>query len=305
LPYEIRGIARRMKMVNVVEWLKEDWSLTTRLPADRKHRYAYDPENGYHKALRMIVCTAISLIGLYLTWEVAAILIDKTVVPTPEATWEALKDFAVNGDAAAGGTMTDYIWASLGTLLKGFFLALIVAYPLGLLLGTSKTLRDLVSPALNVLRPIAPVAWAPVLVILLQSGASGAMIVVFIGVFFPLLTSVVFGVTKTDRNWIDATRTLGASKLQSFKLVTVPGSIPYLMNGIKTGIGIGWMCIVSAELYASSVGGLGNYITNQAGLGAWPYVFAGIVIIGILGLITVSVVEIASRYVDKRWGFAE
>lgn len=291
-------------MVNVVEWLREDPALT-RLPVGGKHGFSYDPDNRCHKALRMIACTAISLIGLYLVWEFAAWYIDKTVVPTPEATWEALKDFAANGDSTAGGTMASYIQASFGTLLKGFFLALIVAYPLGLLLGTSKNLRDLVSPALNVLRPIAPVAWAPVLVILLQSGAGGAMAVVFIGVFFPLLTSVVFGVTKTDKNWIDATRTLGASKLQSFRIVTVPGSVPYLMNGIKTGIGIGWMCIVSAELYASSVGGLGNFITNQAGLGAWDYVFAGIVIIGLLGLITVSVVEIASRYVDRKWGYSE
>ena len=291
-------------MINVIEWLKEDPALTGSQNKNKNH-YRYDSDNKYCKAAKMVMCTAISLIGLYLVWEFASWYIDRTVVPTPEATWAALKDFAINGDSTAGGTMLEYMGTSFETLLKGFFLALIIAYPLGLLLGTSKTLRSLVSPALNVLRPIAPVAWAPVLVILLQSGANGAMVVVFIGVFFPLLTSVIFGVTKTDKGWIDATKTLGANKLQTFWIVTIPGSVPYLMNGIKTGIGIGWMCIVSAELYASSVGGLGNYITNQAGIGAWPYVFAGIVLIGLLGLITVTVVELLSKTVDKKWGYTE
>ena len=290
-------------MSNISAWLLEDTKKKGPSKASsHKGGFSYDPDNKYHRLGKQIVCAIISLIGLYILWDVASILINRSVVPTPIETWNALLDFIDNGDPMAGGTIGKYIVASFGTLLKGFFLALIVAYPFGLLLGTSKTLRELSNPAINVLRPIAPVAWAPVLVILLSSGANGAMMVVFIGVFFPLLTNIVFGVTKTDKNWIDATRTLGATKLQTFLMVIVPGSVPYLMTGIKTGIGIGWMCIVSAELYASTVGGMGNFITNMAQLGAWPYVYAGIVIIGILGLITVSVVELVSRYVDKKWG---
>lgn len=291
-----------MKMSGLVEWLNADIGAACE---HRQARIMYDPDNIMWRAARLVLCVVLSLFGLYLLWEFVAWYADISVIPTPEATWEALKDFASNGDITAGGSMWDYIGASFGTFLKGFFLALAVAYPFGLLLGSVKTLRDLSTPAINVLRPIAPVAWAPVLVILLSSGSKGAMIVVFVGVFFPLLTNVVFGVSKTDKNWIDATKTLGANWWQTFRIVVVPGSIPYLMTGIKTGIGIGWMCIVSAELYASSVGGLGNYITNQAGLGAWAYVFAGIVIIGVLGLITVSVVEIISRSVDKKWGVEE
>ncbi len=294
-------------MSGIIQWLMEDVGTPSSNPnyAPYERRFAYDPENKYHRTGKLIVCTVISLLGLYLIWELAALYIGRTVVPTPGETWDALVYFARYGDSVAGGTMVGYMTASFGTFIKGFLLALIVAYPFGLLLGSVRTLRELSNPAINILRPIAPVAWAPVLVILLSSGAKGAMMVVFIGVFFPLLTNIVFGVTKTDRNWIDATRTLGASWWQTFKMVTVPASVPYLMTGIKTGIGIGWMCIVSAELYASTVGGLGNYITNQAAMGAWPSVYAGIVIIGILGLVTVSLAELVSRSVDRKWGVAE
>lgn len=290
-------------MENVTEHLGKD--VVKRTGNGRIHWSGYYHEIDYCKAVRSVMCCIISLIGLYLIWELAALYIGRTVVPTPEATWDALKDFVANGDPIAGGTVWTYAESSVGTLLKGFILAVAVAYPFGLLLGSVKFLRDLSNPAINVLRPIAPVAWAPVLVILLGSGSGGAALVVFIGVFFPLLTSVMFGLTKVDRGWIDATRTMGATRIQTFTKVIVPASLPYLMTGMKTGMGIGWMCIVSAELYASSVGGLGNFITNQAGLGAWPYVYAGIVIVGVLGLLSVAIIDLISRRVDSRWGVAE
>jgi NitT/TauT family transport system permease protein len=242
---------------------------------------------------------------LILTWYFISWYVNKTVIPTPFETWDALVEFFKNGDSTAGGTAWSYIKASFGTLLKGFALALVFAFPIGLLIGSVKVLDKLFSPALNVLRPIAPVAWAPVLIILLESDANGAMMVVFIGAFFPILTTVSFGVRKIDKNLFNATKVLGATWSQTFFKITVPASIPYLMNGTKTALGIGWMCIVSAELYASGVGGLGNYITNQAGLGAWPQVYAGIVIVGILGLITVLAADLVSKKLNKKWGVEE
>ncbi|MDR3075598.1 MAG: ABC transporter permease [Candidatus Methanoplasma sp.] len=244
---------------------------------------------------------AVSLVLLLLLWQFLSVLIDRTVVPTPLETWDALVELFRIGDPMSGRSVWTYIRSSLGTFLKGFVLAFAVAFPLGLILGYSKILRELVEPAFEVLRPIAPVAWAPVFVVLLGY-VLGPMMVVFVGIFFPLITSVIFGVTKIDPNWIDATRTLGATRIQTFVKVYIPSSIPYLMNGVKTGLGIGWMCIVSAELYASPVGGLGFFISNQAQVGYWPGVFAGIVIIGILGIITVGLSDYLHKTLSKRMG---
>ena len=293
-------------MSNLKAWLTEDVGNPKKRGdgSAEKSRIA-DLDSRFHKTCVNIAFVAISIVMLVATWHFISWYVNKTVIPTPLETWYALADFVENGDSTAGGTVWSYISSSFGTLLKGFFLALVVAFPLGLLLGSIGTLDKLFSPALNVLRPIAPVAWAPVLIILLQSDAGGAMMVVFIGAFFPILTTVSFGVKKIDKNLFNATKVLGANWSQTFFKITVPASIPFLMNGIKTAIGIGWMCIVSAELYASGVGGLGNYITNQAGLGAWPQVYAGIVIVGVLGLITVLVADYFSKLLNKKWGVEE
>lgn len=251
--------------------------------------------------VRKVVLAAVSLLGLLVVWHVASVAVDRTVFPTPAETWTAIVKLFTVGDSMTGYSAWDYIGSSLGTFLKGFAVALVIAYPLGLVLGRSAILRDLLCPALDVIRPIAPVAWAPVFVILMGYQL-GPLCVVLIGAFFPLLTSVMFGVMKIDRNWIDAIKTLGANESQVFTKVVVPSSIPYLMNGVKTGLGIGWMCIVSAELYASPVGGLGFFISNYAQSGNWPNVFAGIVIIGLLGLITMIVAEALNRAINKRMG---
>ena len=293
-------------MSNLKAWLTEDvGNSKKRGDGSAEKDRIVDPDNKFHKTSVNMVFVAISIVMLVVTWHFISWYVNKTVIPTPLETWHALVDFVENGDPTAGGTVWSYISSSFGTLLKGFFLALIVAFPLGLLIGSVEALDKLFSPALNVLRPIAPVAWAPVLIILLQSDAGGAMMVVFIGAFFPILTTVSFGVKKIDKNLFNATKVLGANWSQTFFKITVPASIPFLMNGIKTAIGIGWMCIVSAELYASGVGGLGNYITNQAGLGAWPQVYAGIVIVGILGLVTVLVADYFSKLLNKKWGVEE
>lgn len=296
-----------MKIVtDVVEWLKGDVNFGTfRKSASAESKHLSRNSDRARKTAANTVYVIISLVMLLLTWYFISWYANKTVVPNPSETWDALVDFFENGDATAGGTAWEYIQASFGTLLKGFFLALIVAFPVGLLLGSVPVLDKLFSPALNVLRPIAPVAWAPVLIIFLESDATGAMMVVFIGSFFPIMTTVSFGVKKIDRNLYNATRVLGANWTQQFTKITVPASVPFLMNGVKTALGIGWMCIVSAELYASGVGGLGNYITNQAGLGAWPQVYAGIVVVGILGLITVVIADVLSKALNKRWGVEE
>ena len=293
-------------MTDLKAWLLEDIGSSK----DHDHQSAnngraVDKDSRRYKLCVNAAYVAISITMLVVTWYFISWYVNKTVIPTPMETWDALVSFFENGDSTAGGSAWSYIRSSFGTLLKGFLLALVFAFPVGLLLGSVNVLDRLFSPALNVLRPIAPVAWAPVLIILLQSDASGAMMVVFIGAFFPILTTVSFGVKKIDKNLINATKVLGASWSQTFFKITVPASIPFLMNGIKTALGIGWMCIVSAELYASGVGGLGNYITNQAGLGAWPQVYAGIVIVGVLGLITVLVADYISKVLNKKWGVEE
>ena len=253
--------------------------------------WTYDDNNRYHRWFRTAVITITSLVCFVFAWWDVSILLNSTAIPTPLETWHALVDLVVNGDSITGGrTVWAYIASSLRTFLLGFLLALVVAVPLGLIIGYSKTIREFANPVIEVMRPIAPIAWAPIFILAIDY-TLGPILVVFIGIFFPVLTNVVFGVQKIDPNLMDAARTMGASSTQVFYKVMVPSAVPYLMNGVKVGLGVGWMCIVAAELYAPQLGGIGYYLSTMATNGLWPNAFAAIVVIAILGILTTGLAE--------------
>lgn len=145
----------------------------------------------------------ISLAIFIEVWWVLAIVAHTNAVPTPLETWGALVDLVRHGDTITGLSLGTYIASSFSTFMKGFILALIVAIPLGLILGTCKTVREFAEPVIEVLRPIAPIAWAPILMLAINY-QTGPMLVVFIGIFFPLLTNIIFGVMKIDKTLVEA-----------------------------------------------------------------------------------------------------
>ena len=261
----------------------------------------YDENNRSHRFVRTILISVVSLMMFILVWQVISVIADTASIPSPKETFDALLEVYRNGDPMTGKSLGQYISASLTTFMKGFVLALALSIPVGLLLGYSKILREFANPIIEVLRPIAPIAWAPIFIISLGY-TTGPVLVVFIGIFFPLLTNVIFGVRKIDPNWIDASKTLGASQFQIFYKVMVPSAIPYLMNGIKVGLGVGWMCIVAAELYATPLGGIGFFLAEQATAGNWPGAYAALVVIGVLGLLTIGVADYTHRIISKRMG---
>lgn len=261
----------------------------------------YDQHNKYHRMARTGIITVLSLIVFVWLWWMVSMIANKSAIPTPGDTIDALVDLILNGDPRNGKSLGSYVYSSMYKFVYGFLMALVIALPLGLLLGSSKILREFISPMIEVLRPIAPIAWAPIFIILFGY-SQGAVMVVFIGIFFPLLTNIIFGVTKMDANLIDAAKTLGASNVQIFVKILIPNTIPYLMNGMKIGLGIGWMCIVAAELYASPVGGLGFYISSMIESSSYPEAYAGIIIIAVLGLLTTGVAELIHKKVSRMMG---
>jgi len=261
----------------------------------------YDKENRYHRWVRRGAIIAASLIIFVLIWWNVAYIVNSAAIPLPTKVWGAFINLFTYGDPISGMSMWSHIWISLQRFIGGFVIAILVAVPLGLLMGYSKTLSEFMNPVLEILRPIAPIAWAPVL--LFATGYTwGPILVVFVGIFFPLLSNTIFGVKKIDRNMVDAARTLGASNYQIFYKVMFPCALPYIMNGVKIGSGIGWMCIVASELYASYGGGIGYFVGMQAQIGFWPNVFVGIGIIAVLGILTTGIFDYIHKVLTKRMG---
>ena len=223
-------------------------------------------------------------------------------LPTPMEVLAALEQ-SITMDPATRLPLLTNIYSSLVRFLVGFLIAVGIAVPLGLLIGFSIYADALARPTVELLRPIPPIAWVPFLLLALGF-FWGPVVTIFIGVFFPILSNVIFGVRSVDPLMIDAARTQGATKWQVFSKVVFPSSIPYLMTGIKIGVGVGWMCIVAAEFIAAEGGGVGAIIVSGQAIGRYDIMFAGMVTIALLGIATLALSTLLERRVTKWMGMA-
>jgi NitT/TauT family transport system permease protein len=165
----------------------------------------------------------------------------------------------------------------------GSFFACLVAIATGIILGYFSAVYDSVSGIIEILRPIPPLAWIPVSLLLF--GIHGPLCIVFIGVFFPVLSCTIEGMRSVDREWLDFGKTMNASMLQTVIKIMIPASLPSILNGIKIGVGVGWMCIIAAEMISFSSVGLGYYIMVMYEVGKMEYMLAGMASIGLLGYV--------------------
>lgn len=240
----------------------------------------------------------LSLIAFVIIWQIAADISGTEYLPTPGEVLDAFFDSFVTKDPASQVTMWQNIEMSLDRFIIGFLLAMILAVPTGLLIGYFWVPGAIAKPLIEIFRPIPPIAWVPIFLVIFKD-VWGPIIVILIGAFFPVLSNVVFGVKSVEPHLIDAAKTLGAGRATLFTKVIFPYTIPYLMAGVTIGLGIAWMCIVAAEMIGARGGGVGLYIYNQAAIGRFDYMFAGIVVIALLGLITVGLASFVEKRLSK------
>jgi ABC-type nitrate/sulfonate/bicarbonate transport system permease component len=220
-------------------------------------------------------------------------------VPYPWVVFQAFIDSFTTPDPFSGLYMTDHIIASMKRIGVAFFLAFVIAVPLGLLIGRSRRVEAVSYPIIEIFRPIPPLAWVPIFLVIFMF-FWGPVFIVFLGIFFPLLLNVKLGARSVDATLIDAARTLGANKIQIFGKVVFPYTVPYMMTGIKVGLGIGWMCIVAAEMLGAVGGGVGYYIFATAGVTRYELMYSGMVTIGLLSILTAGVAGLIERRM-YRW----
>lgn len=186
---------------------------------------------------------------------------------------------------------------TIDTLFKvfsGLILASIVAIPLGILLGWYQTLEDLASFVISILRPIPPVAWIPFSILWFGIGTIPAVFIIFMGCVFPILVYTLDGVKRTDKVLIESAQTLGANDWNVLKRVILPSAVPYIVSGLKVGVGIALMCTISAEMIGSS-SGLGYMILTATNLFDTGTTVVGMLVIGLIGLILDYIFGLAQK----------
>lgn len=180
-------------------------------------------------------------------------------------------------------------------ILSGFVIAQILGIPLGLLLGVSRTARDLLYPIFEIMRPIPPLAWVPASVIFWPTTELSMMFVTFLGAFFTVVLNIVGGARSIDIRYIRAAHSLGSSRGDIFWKVMLPATLPSIVVGMTVGMGITWAVVVAAEMIASR-SGLGFLTWRAYVAGEYPLIIIGMMSIGIAGYISSALI----RFIGSR-----
>jgi NitT/TauT family transport system permease protein len=198
---------------------------------------------------------------------------------------------------------TDAYWLDLAQslirILTGFGLAAVVGVATGIMLGRSRLAGDLLGPLTELARPIPAIAVVPVAILLFPTDEAGIVFITFLAAYFPIMVSTRHAVRALPTLWEDSVRTLGGGRWDVLTQVVVPGILPGVFGGLSVGMGVAWICVISAEMISGRLGV--GYRTWQAyTVLAYPQVFVGIITIGVLGFVTSAVVELVGGRVT-RW----
>lgn len=239
---------------------------------------------------------------LALWWTVAALgVFPKTVLPSPESVAIALFEWAF-GDRSGGdysGTLASAIHASGQRVLAGYAIAVTLGILIGVPTGAYKIMGKLLDPFIHLLRPIPVTAWVPLSLVFFGFGFGGAIFLVALGSFFPIVVNTIEGVRGANRSLVKVGRMLGASDLKLLWFFILPASLPSVFVGLRLGMGISWVLIIVAEMM-SVKSGIGYTLLDAYSFGRFDVVIAAMIMLGVMGFLSDRVI-VAIQAKVLRW----
>jgi NitT/TauT family transport system permease protein len=222
------------------------------------------------------------ILFLLALWELAEFtgMLDMKVMPAPHQIVERAVDLL---SSTNNYVLLSHAGQSLLRALTAFFLAALVAVPLGFALGLSNRAYTWTSPVLSMLLPLPAVAWTPIFLVTLGRGDATIITVCFLGAFFPILYSTIQGVQAISRHSIWVVRSMGATATDVFFKVLLPSSLPTVITGFKLGLAHSWRTLVAAEMLAAASFGLGYMIFAARAYADVASMFVGIAMLAVMG----------------------
>jgi NitT/TauT family transport system permease protein len=245
------------------------------------------------------VLPSIAVIALIIgVWWVVVLATASVVFPTPLQVVTGIVELIRDG------TLFDDIGASLFRVGVGFGLAVIVAVPLGLWMGWVKGAYVTLNPLFQILRPISPIAWIPIAILWFGVGNVSPIFLIFISSVFPMVVQTVAGVHTIEKRYLRAAANFGVSRATLFRHVVIPAVFPQIIVGMRIGLGVAWLVVVAAEMIALH-SGLGYLIIDSRNAGnRYDLVIAGMVIIGLIGLLLDRLMRLLEGLNVVRWRYA-
>lgn len=245
--------------------------------------------------LRPVAFIAVLLVA----WHVAANHQSFHILPGPLAVLGGIAELAQRG------LLLKYIVASLFRVTWGYLTAAMLAIPLGLAIGWYKRSEMALNPLIQIFRPISPLAWIPISILWFGVGDMAAIFLIFLASLLPLMVTAMNAVNGVSQVYINAARNFGLSQSQLVYRVLFPAVAPQLIIGLRITLGIAWLVVVAAEMIAVN-SGLGFLIVDARNAGnRYDLVVAGMVMIGVIGLMLDMGMRSLEKIESLRWGYSE
>lgn len=240
---------------------------------------------------------SIAFMLILLVWDIIARFSgwSSHIFPDPITVVSSLFELLMNG------TLIRHTVASLFRVTAGFYLAIILGIPLGILLGRLQFARWLINPVIQFLRPISPLAWIPLAMLWFGIGDQPAIFLIFLSSFFPLAVSTTIAVNHINPTYLQVAANFNFTRFETLMKVIFPAIMPEVITALRITVTIAWLVVVAAEMIAVQ-SGLGYLILDARNALRMDYVMDGMIIIGIIGLILDGLMKRLGQIESAQWG---
>ncbi len=231
-------------------------------------------------------------IGLIVVFWALSSVTWATNLPSPLKTWQASRDYVLEPFAKRGEMdqgILRFTWYSLILVAQGYALAIVIGTPIGFFLGLSKTFTKIFDPIIQILRPVSPLAWLPLGLVLFlntgkQAGTFGALFTIAICSMWPTVLNTAVGVRAVPQDYLNVGRVLKLSRWKTLTKILIPATLPYMFTGFRLSLGIAWLVIVAAEMLTGRPG-VGGFLWQEYNALIYEHIILSIVVIGLVGFV--------------------
>ncbi|MGI9575311.1 ABC transporter permease [Alloalcanivorax xenomutans] len=254
------------------------------------------------ETLSRYLVRGLALLAALLVWHWASssgfnLFINFENVPGPLVVGQALTEALSNSDFYL------HILHSLRRITVAYAVAVVLGVGLGILMGRSRLAEDIITPYIELLRPIPAVAWIPLAILMMPSEESSIIFITFLGALFPIVINTVHGVEQTPKVLVRAARSLGASNAAILRHVVLPGALPSIVAGLAIGMGVAWFSLLAGEIISGQYG-IGYFTWSAYTLILYPQIIIGMLMIGGLGTLCTLLIKWLCRPL-LRWQVQE
>lgn len=221
-------------------------------------------------------------------------------IPTPVEAWSRAVEVFSRPFYVAGPNDMGIGWQvlySLGRVMAGFALAVVVGIPVGFLMGSSRAMHQAFYPLVQILRPVSPLAWLPIGLLVFQAKDPSAIFVIFITSIWPVIVNTAAGVQAIPQDYLNVARVLQLGKLEITRRILIPATLPHILTGMRLSLSVAWMVIVAAEMLTGGIG-IGFYVWDEWNNLNVSSIIVAIGVIGLVGILLESLMNLVQHHFD-------